>query len=135
MKTNGTTSRAPGAGVKVDRRTLHRALMNVSGLLSDAAGRMECVVLDVSLGGAMVKIDTDTISRPAPSTEIGDELVLTLECEVPVSLISSVVWFKGSIMGLKFLQESTAIASELARLLPPECFEGLAEREIATPRF
>lgn len=109
--------------------------MNLSGLVSDGSGKVECVVLDVSLGGAMVKVDIDTVSRPAPSMEIGSELALTLECDDPVSLSTSVVWFKGSIMGLKFLQDSGEITSELARLLPPECFEGLAEREIATPRF
>lgn len=129
---------APGATVperKEDRRSLHRALMGVSGQVSDRTGRLECVVLDISLGGAMVKIDTDTSSRSALSIEADDNLTLTLECGVPVSLATSVVWHKGSILGLKFLQDAEEIASELARLLPAECFEGLAGREIASPPF
>ncbi len=133
-----TKGGAPGATVpdpKEDRRSLHRALMGVSGQISDRTGKLECVVLDISLGGAMVKIDTDTSNRSALSIEADDNLALTLECGVPVSLATSVVWHKGSILGLKFLQDAGEIASELARLLPTECFEGLAGREIASPQF
>lgn len=135
MGTNGTTPGVPGSGPKLDRRTLHRALMDISGYVSDGTRKLECVVLDLSLGGAMVKIDTETASRPILSIETDDKLALTLECGVPVSLSAAVVWYKGSILGLKFLQDSKEIARELARLLPPECFEGLAAREIATPRL
>jgi hypothetical protein len=116
-----------------ERRAFHRALLETSGCLSDGIRKLDCIVLDLSLGGAMVKIDTSGLGETGTSEDIGEELIVTLEIEALVLLSAEVVWRRGSVLGLKFLQDPDEVANGLEHLLPPECFKGLAGRDIPVP--
>ena len=133
MTTNTTKPNEAISEAGAERRVFHRALLETSGWLSDGICKLDCIVLDLSLGGAMVKIDTSAFSETGTSEDMGEELILTLKIVAPVLLSAEVVWQRGSVLGLKFLQDPDEVANGLERLLPPECFKVLAGRDISTP--
>ena len=132
LKTTKPSEAMTEAGT--ERRVFHRALMEASGCLSDGTREQNCIVLDLSLEGVMVKLDTSDFEEAGASEDMAEELIVTLEIEAPVQLSAEVVWRRGSILGLKFRQNPAEVANDLAHLLPAECFKGLAGRDIPMPR-
>jgi hypothetical protein len=116
---------------RAERRALHRALLEISGRLSDGIRKLDCTVLDLSLGGAMVKINSSAFGETGAAEDMGETLVLTLEFTVPALLPAAAVWRAGSVLGLKFLQDPEEVANSLQNLLSMESFKSLAGRDIS----
>jgi hypothetical protein len=75
------------------RRQLHKRPAWIS--VDDGLTKIECLVLDVSPGGA--KIETDA------AIDVSDRFVLVLVPEHPRRQRCEVVWRRGQIFGIKFL--------------------------------
>lgn len=79
---------------KLERRTLDRRKMLGSGVISFAGGNcaMDCVVLDLSDGGARI--------RPADALSCPDEFLLATEKGGRVDC--EVVWRQSDLLGVRF---------------------------------
>jgi hypothetical protein len=95
-------------GAGDDRRTHKRKRVLWVGAVETDAGRFECIALDLSLGGAKLRI----AERFAPLQQV--RLVLqrfgTLDAEV--------VWQTKELIGVRFTNDPQAIAAKIGGALP-----------------
>ena len=77
----------------------------------------DCVILDISAGGAKVKFDKPLGDAEGVNLSLGQRLKIAAAIDFPVE----VVWQDGSVAGLRFLNDPYEVAGALEELLPPEC--------------
>ncbi len=102
-----------------ERRSYKRALEMLSGCLSygDDGRLADCVILDISAGGAKIKFDKPLGDVEGVNLSLGQRLKIAAAIDFPVE----VVWQDGSVVGLRFLNDPYEVAGALEELLPPEC--------------
>ena len=102
-----------------ERRSHQRVLKMLSGCLSygDDGRLADCVILDISAGGAKVKFDKPLGDREGINLRLRQRLRIAAAIDFPVE----VVWQDGSVVGLRFLNDPYEVAGALEELLPPEC--------------
>jgi hypothetical protein len=101
-----------------ERRSYQRAVKMLSGCLSygDDGRLADCVILDVSAGGARVKFDGPLGDREGVDLKSGPRLRIAAAMDFPVE----VAWQDGSVVGLRFLNDPYEVAGALEALLPAE---------------
>ena len=83
-----------------ERRSHQRAQKMLSGYLSygDDDRLADCVILDISAGGAKVKFDSPLDDAEGVNLSFGHRLKIAAAIDFPVE----VVWQDGSVVGLRF---------------------------------
>jgi hypothetical protein len=76
--------------------------------LETASGRHECITLDLSLGGAKLRVDTPV----APHEQV------TLVFDRFGPLRAEVAWVEGGTIGLRFIEEPQRVGHALGGSLP-----------------
>ncbi len=102
----------------LERRSYKRAQKMLSGCFSygDDGRLADCVILDISSGGAKVKFDSPLDDAEGVNLSFGQRLKIATAIDFPVE----VVWQDGSVAGLRFLNDPYEVAGALEELLPPE---------------
>ena len=89
------------------RRFLRRSVL-WPGTLSVGGDKLNCTILNMSLGGAKVAV----------SEECGLSGVVTLQGDRFEGLQATIVWKSGRLLGLQFKEEPAQVALILGELLP-----------------
>jgi hypothetical protein len=97
-----------------ERRYCKRAQGRLPGCLRfEASGSsVECVILDISVTGAKIKLD-DGIDEEIGRSLGAGRLIIAEMVDLPVER----VWSEGSFCGLRFLSDPSAVAVALDELL------------------
>jgi transposase len=91
-----------------DRRTYPRRHVVLEGRLRGGGGEQDCVLLDLSASGAMVRL-----SDPAPSTAH-----VAVSTEHFGELAGRVVWQMHNVVGLRFADRPQEVARTVAAAAP-----------------
>ncbi len=114
----GSLSRNDTANLDgMERRAYRRALLMLSGCLNYGDQKADCVVLDLSVNGAKVRIDGAVVNGKKFDLSLTQSLSIAASVDLPVE----VVWQDDTVAGLRFLREPHDVARALEELLPEEC--------------
>jgi PilZ domain-containing protein len=105
-KSAAGTERAPRTPER--RRALRKRVL-WSGQVEALSRLIDCAVLDISLGGARVRMDDDS-ELPKGPLAIAVSRFGTFQAEV--------VWTKDRMSGLRFLESTERVADTIGRQLP-----------------
>lgn len=94
-----------------ERRDHKRASVLFSGCLISGDQTASGLLMDISAGGARIKLSTPLDSYSA----------VTLRMARSVDFHVEIAWVKENILGLRFRETPTKIASILAAILPQDC--------------
>ncbi len=102
-----------------ERRAYKRAIKTLSGCLvyGEDGKTVDCAVLDLSVGGAKIKVD----QLPGDGEDFNLRLGQRLKIAAPVDLPVEIVWQDGAVAGVRFLKDHYEVARALEELLPVEC--------------
>ena len=102
-----------------ERRSYKRVLGMLSGCLSygDDGRLADCVVLDISVGGAKIKVDQLPGDGEGFNLRLGQRLMIAATIDLPVEI----VWQDGVVAGVRFLKDRYEVAKALEELLPAAC--------------
>jgi len=93
-----------------DRRRARRKSVLWTGQVEATDHLINCAVLDVSLQGARVRLDDDREALPKGPLAIAMSRFGTFQAEV--------VWTRGGMSGLRFLESVDRVADTIGRQLP-----------------
>jgi hypothetical protein len=105
----GFEAAAPGdtAGWEAQRKYKRKPVL-WAAKLETASGRHECITLDLSLGGAKLRVNTPV----APHEQVA------LVFDRFGRLCAEVAWVDGSMIGLRFTEEPQRVSHALGGSLP-----------------
>jgi hypothetical protein len=107
--TTGVDPAAPGDTASwEERRKYKRKPVLWAAKLETASGRHECITLDLSLGGAKLRVDTTV----APNEQV------TLVFDRFGPLRAEVAWVEGGTIGLRFTEDPQRVGNALGGSLP-----------------
>lgn len=96
-----------GTGIPERRRTLRKNVI-WAGQLDANARQLDCTILDVSLGGARIRLNEEVPS-------LGP---LALLCERFGTFHAEVMWEADHMAGLRFLESQVRVAETIGRHVP-----------------
>ncbi|MGH6945869.1 MAG: PilZ domain-containing protein [Kiloniellales bacterium] len=107
------------------RRRLVQALMEISASLEIGAAGLGCVFIDLSVGEALLKLDQPVLGLHHDALQEGSVFELSvfnrLDAHAPGVLAVRLVWQRGSLVGVRFIDGAEIVATALRALLPDEC--------------
>jgi len=107
--TQRVNGRAAPAAMGAERRRHRRKAVLWSARVETRSGPSDCIILDLSLGGAKVK---------ATGTSVPARQVVTLVIDRFGALRAEVVWSRMGHMGLRFIDAPDHIAHVVGSTLP-----------------
>ncbi len=102
-----------------ERRAYKRAIKMLSGCLvcGEDGKTVDCAILDLSVGGAKIKVDQVPGDGEDINLRLGQRLKIAAAVDFPVEI----VWQDGAFVGVRFLKDHYEVARTLEELLPAEC--------------
>jgi len=94
-------------GVSERRRAIRKHVL-WAGRLGANARQLDCTILDVSLGGARIRLDEEVPSRGP----------LTIASARFGTFHAQVVWESDHVAGLRFLESEARVAETIGRHVP-----------------
>ena len=102
-----------------DRRIYPRAEVVLIGSMDGSYDKSDCAVMDISLSGAKLELDTALENRS----------IKTIRFSQTAALNVSVAWHHGTSVGINFTDDPHDIANVLEPLLPESCFEPFDKKD------
>jgi len=111
METAPLTAK-PAHAAAIERRRHRRVGLSWLATLRFSGGLYDCLVIDLSLGGAKVRLGEDMALAPADLVGLVIDKIGAFRAET--------VWRRGNFVGLRFQDPPESIAAAFGSLLPPE---------------
>lgn len=129
-----TSTVSPGAtktvhGVR-ERRKLVQALMEVSASIDLGVTSLDCVFIDLSAREALLKLDHPVPGLHHDALQEGNRFNLSvfnrLDAYAQVVLAVRIVWQRGSLVGVRFVDDTEIVTNAVTALLTEECIPFLS---------
>jgi len=96
-----------GVGTGERRRTIRKHVL-WAGQLSANARQLDCAILDVSLGGARIRVNEEVPARGP----------IAIACDRFGTFHAEVIWEKNHVAGLRFLESHARVAETIGHQVP-----------------